>query len=114
MPDRKTEETELTPHEAIAHFERAAKENPNDARAQLNLGSAYYIAGNLDAALATLKEAVALSPSLDHAHYYLGVIYAKRGDKASAQQELEKVINGNAHIVLKNQARIQLQALDGK
>lgn len=114
MADRPTGEPELTPREAIALFEQAAKENPNDARAQLNLGSAYYIAGNLDAAFAVLREAVALSPGLDHAHYYLGVIYAKRGDKASARQELEKVIQGGAHIVLKNQARIQLQALDGK
>ncbi len=114
MADRKPREPELTTHEAVALYEKIIKENPSDAQAHFNLGSAYYVAGNLDAARAELEDAVKISPSLDHAHYYLGVIYAKHGDKARARQELEKVLNGGGHVVLKNQARIQLQALDGK
>lgn len=109
-----TKEPELTPREAIAHFERAARANPRDAQARLNLGSAFYVAGDLDAAFHEFKEAAAISPSLDHAHYYLGVLYARRGDRATARQELEKVLNGSGHMLLKNQAKIQLQWLEGK
>lgn len=112
MADRKTKETELTPREAIAQFAKSVKENANDAHARFNLGSAYYAAGDLDAAFKEFQAVIAISPSLDHAHYYLGVIYAARGDKASARQELEKVINGGGHFMLKNQARIRLQALN--
>ncbi len=111
MADRKTRETELTPGEAVALFERAAKENPTDPHAQFNLGSAHYVAGHLDAAFDAFQDAARLSPGLDHAHYYLGVLYAKRGDKGKAREELEKVMNGGGHVILKNQARIQLNAL---
>jgi cytochrome c-type biogenesis protein CcmH/NrfG len=111
MADRPAKERELTPREAINMFERAAKENPNDAQAQFNLGSAYYVAANLDAAFDAFQNAVRLSPGLNHVHYYLGVIFATRGDKAKAREELEKVVNGNGHVMLKNQARIQLNAL---
>ena len=111
MADRKTKETELTPGEAVTLFEKAAKENPNDAQAQFNLGSAQYAAGHLDAALDSFLNAARLSPALDHAHYYLGVLYAKRGDPGKARDEFNQVIQGNANVLLKNQARIQLNAL---
>lgn len=111
MADRPTRERELTPREAVTQFERVAKENPSDAQAQLNVGSAYYAAGDLEAAVEAFQNAARLSPGLNHAHYYLGVLYAKRSDKAKAREELEKVINGSGHVMLKNQARIQLNAL---
>ncbi len=111
MADRPARERELTPREAVTMFERAAKENPSDAQAQLNLGSAYYAAADLNAAFTAFQNAARLSPGLNHAHYYLGVLYAKRGDKTKAREELEKVVNSNAHVILKNQARIQLNAL---
>ena len=111
MADRKVREPELSPREAVAQYERAAKENRNDAQSELNLGSAYYIAGDLDAALAAFSSALSISPGLDHAHYYRGVIYTKRGDKTKAREEFEKIVNGSGHAMLKDQARIQLQAL---
>ena len=52
-----------------------------------------------------------LQPGMDHAHYYLGVIYKTRGEADKARQELEQVIRSSAHMMLKNQAKIQLQAL---
>ena len=107
MADKKRE-TELTVHQAIERFERAVKENPNDAQARLNLGTSYYANHNWDAALKEFQQAVTLAPSLDHAHYYLGVLYARRGEKDTARQELEKVLNGNGHHLLKNQAKLQL------
>ena len=110
MADKKRE-SELTPHEAVALFEKAVKENPNDGQAQLNLGSAQYAAGHLDAAFESFQNAARSSPQLGHAHYYLGVLLAQRGDKARAREEFEKVIGGDAHAILKSQARIQANAL---
>jgi len=107
----KSHETELTPHEAIALFEKAVKENPNDAQAQLNLGSAQYTAGHFDPAFDSFQNAARLAPTLGHAHYYLGVLFAKRGDQARAREEFDKVFGGEAHAMLKNQARIQKEAL---
>ncbi|MBI4788308.1 MAG: tetratricopeptide repeat protein [Chloroflexi bacterium] len=106
-------EPELTEGEAVKHFERAAKDNP-DATSHFNLGSAYYVAHNLDDALREFQQAVALSPGLDHAHYYLGVIYKARGDQGKAREELEKVVKGSGNPLLKNQAQIQLKWLNGK
>lgn len=107
----KPRETELTPNEAIALFEKTVKENPQDAQAQLNLGTAQYTSGHFDPAFESFQNAARLAPTLGHAHYYLGVLYAKRGDKARAREEFDKVSGGDAHPMLKNQARIQKDAL---
>jgi tetratricopeptide (TPR) repeat protein len=113
MADKKTKEPELNVHQAIERFERAVKDDPKDPQARLNLGSGYYAGHNWDAAFKEFQQAAALAPGLDHAHYYLGVLYARRGEKETARQELEKVLNGNGHFLLKNQAKIQI-ALLGK
>lgn len=112
MADKKTKETELNPHEAVSLFERAVKDNPQDAQARFNLASGYYAAHDWDAAFKEFQEAAALAPSLDHAHYYLGVLYAKRGDQENARQEFDKVLKGNGHSLLKTQAKIQISMLD--
>ena len=111
MADKKSKEPELTAHQAVELFERAVKDNPQDAQAHLNLGSGYYAAGNPDNAFEEFQQAAALAPMLDHAHYYLGVLYARRGNKDKAREELEKVLNGNGHMLLKNQAKIQIELL---
>ncbi len=106
-------EPELTPHEAINQFERAAKEH-DDAQTHFNLGTAYYVAHNLDAALAEFQRAVSLSPDLPHAHYYLGAIYKMRGDSESARKEFDQVLKGGGSFMIKNQATIQLQGMNGR
>ena len=107
----KTRPTELTPHEAVALFEKTVKENPNDAQAYLNLGSAQYTAGHFDQAFQSFQTAARLAPALAHAHYYLGVLFVRRGDHARAREEFDRVLGGDAHVMLKNQARIQQSAL---
>ncbi len=111
MADRKTKETELTVHQAIDQFEHAVKGDPQNAQAHLNLGSGYYAAGSWDAAFKEFQQAAALAPTLDHAHYYLGVLYARRDEKDAARQELQQVLNGSGHMLLKNQAKLQIDLL---
>ncbi len=111
MADKKAHEPELTPGEAVQEFEKGAKENPNDGLSHFNLGSALYVSGDWDGALKEFEQAATLAPSLAHAHYYLGVLYAKRGDKDKARQELDTVLTGGGNVLLKNQAKIQLDLM---
>jgi tetratricopeptide (TPR) repeat protein len=102
---------ELTEGEAVAQFEKAVKDHA-DETSHLNLGSAYYAAHDLDAALREFQQALALSPGLAHAHYYLGVIYKAQGKNDQAREELNQVIDGGGHLMLKSQATIQLKSLN--
>ncbi len=101
---------ELTEGEAVAQFQKAVKDHP-DAKAHFDLGSAYYAAHDYDNALHEFQEALAQSPNIDHAHYYLGAIYKMKGDMDKARQEFDKVMSSGANVMLKNQARIQLQEM---
>ncbi len=112
MANLPAHETELTEGEAVAAFEKAVKDHP-DAASHFNLGSAYYVVHNLDAASQEFREALALAPGIDHAHYYLGVIYKAQGKNDLARQEFQKVLDGGGHMMLKSQATIQLHSLNG-
>ncbi len=113
MADPKESKVEWTEHEAIEQFQKAVKDD-QDAHAHFNLGSAYYVSHDLDNALREFQEAVARAPNIDHAHYYLGVIYAKHGEYDKSREELNKVLNGSGNSLLKDQAKIQLAALPKK
>ncbi len=113
MAEPKAHEPELTPREAIAKFEKAVQAH-NDAESHFNLGTAYYAAHELDAAFKEFQQTLAMSQGNDHAHYYLGVIYKARGDAVKARAEFDQVLKGSGNFMLKNQAKIQLQSLDGK
>jgi hypothetical protein len=69
---------------------------------------AYYACGNPDGAIREPEAALAISPGLDQTRYYVGVLYAQRGDKANARKELEQVMNGSAQMMLKNQTKIRI------
>ncbi len=113
MPDPQAHAPELTEGEAVSQFKRAVQEH-GDAAAHFNLGSAYFVAHDLDHAFTEFQEALAQSPNLDHAHYYLGVIYKARGDSENARKEFQMVVNSNANMMLKSQATIQLKGMEKK
>ena len=75
----------------------------------MDLGAAYYIAHRPEDAIGAFEQAVSLRPDLGHAHYYLGVLYAAKGDNERARKELAavmKVVN-NPILVAQAKARIQ-------
>ena len=111
MAQRTAHEPELSEGEAVAEFQKAVKDHP-DAQSHFNLGSAYYVAHDLEHALPELEETVRLAPDNYHAFYYLGVIYKVRGNKDKARQAFDKILKGGAQTMLKNQATIQLKSLD--
>ncbi len=112
MPE-KGNAVELMPHEAIEQYERAVKSDPNDADKYMELGAAYYIAHEWDQAQSAFEKAVALNPGLGHAHYYLGVLYAAKGDKERAQNELIAVLTTSKNPILIAQAKARIPAVSG-
>jgi type II protein arginine methyltransferase len=72
-----------------------------------NLGIVLHAQGKLDAAIASYRQAIALSPNQSAPHYYLGVTLAACGDMAGAAQSYQRAIQldpafGSAHISLGN------------
>ncbi len=110
MPD-KAKAVELTPHEAIEQYERAVKNEPNDADKYMELGAAYYIAHRWNEAQDAFERAVSLNPGLAHAHYYLGVLYAAKGDKTRALKELNAVLSTSKNPILIAQAHARIPAV---
>lgn len=98
----------LTPQEAINFYERATNDDPNNADNFAELGAAYYIAHQWDQAIAALERAVQLQPDHGHAHYYLGVLYAAKGDRARAEKELNTVLQVSNNAILKAQAKSRI------
>jgi Flp pilus assembly protein TadD len=110
MADKATT-VELTPLEAIEQYERAVHSEPQNADKLMELGAAYYIAHRWDEALRTFEETVAVNPGLAHAHYYLGVLYGAKGDKARAEKELNLVVSTSKNPILVAQARARIPSV---
>ncbi|MBI2846132.1 MAG: tetratricopeptide repeat protein [Chloroflexi bacterium] len=100
------------PEEAIAHFQRLVEENPQDAQARFNLGSTYYVLGQYDAAARELEKAVTHDSDHLDSHYYLGLIYARRGEKEKARRELEIVAQKEPRLMMRGYAEWKTKQLD--
>jgi TolB-like protein/DNA-binding winged helix-turn-helix (wHTH) protein/Tfp pilus assembly protein PilF len=74
---------------AIEMLEDGARRDPISAIAHSNLASAYYLAGRLDAAAASLDKTLTLSPDYTGARYRLARIRLLQGDVAAAQTATE-------------------------
>ena len=66
--------------------------NPQDAEAQLRLGSALYALGRTTEALDHLRAATQLRPDDDTVHYQLGFIYLQQNRLDEARKEFETVL----------------------
>ncbi len=107
----KANAVELTPSQAIEQYQRATEGEPNNADRYMELGAAYYIAHRWDDAIQAFEKAIQLNMSLGHAHYYLGVLYAAKGDKARAKKELDAVLSVSKNPILIAQAKSRIPAV---
>src|SRR5216683_2973167 len=82
--------TEGKPQAAVACLEDAVKQAPPDQAApvQAALGVAYAENGEMEKALATLKNLVAAQPDSADAHFNLGMLYAKQGQSKDEEGAL--------------------------
>lgn len=101
----------LTPEQAVAFYENSVKEHPNEAGPYLELGVAHYLAHQWDEAISALEQSVKLDPKLGHAHYYLGVLYAAKGEHARAEQELLTVLQVSQNPILRAQAEARIPTI---
>jgi arylsulfatase A-like enzyme/Tfp pilus assembly protein PilF len=72
--------------DAFAEFEQAVALNANDPRARANLASAALRTNNLEVARTQFEAMIELGHQIAPAHYNLGVIAARRGDRTEAER----------------------------
>ena len=65
--------------EGIARLQQVIEAAPGMAPPQIDIGVAYHIAGDLEAAETHLNKAIELNPAHPVAHNELGIIYRKTG-----------------------------------
>jgi CheY-like chemotaxis protein len=63
-----------------------------EAQAALTRGMDAYSRGNTDAAIADLKEGLAIEPNSFRLHYHLGLLYGRRDNVFEAIQEMEAAL----------------------
>jgi Flp pilus assembly protein TadD len=71
------------------YFNKAAEADPDDPDYVFNLGYAYWLDRDTQAAIYWLREAVRRKPADGVAHYVLGVALASAGSSAEASREKE-------------------------
>lgn len=95
---------------AIGHFEAALATLPNLALLHCNLGTAHFVDGDLVAAEACYRRAIALDSGYGNAQFLLGRLLMQLDRKAEARAALERVLQLEpAHAA----ARAALQQLGG-
>lgn len=74
----------------IALWEDTVRKRPNNAKAQLNLGMAYFNTGKTDRAVVHFQEAIRLKPDNQEGYSNMGGALLKINRKAEALQYFEK------------------------
>lgn len=93
--------------EAAQAFEKAIKENPEDAGARINLSAALGQLKKYKEAITQLQEAIRLEPENVTAHFNLGSLQVNSGDYQEAIKHFQFVVKKNpkdsqAHLALAN------------
>jgi len=89
--------------EALAHFQRAAELDPNVTFSLLHegvwtyVGRAYYAMGKLPEAQKALARARSLYKEDHLAKLYLGLVFARDGDRPKGLREIEAGLRGLQH-----------------
>jgi len=98
---------------SLAELERAAREEPNSAKAHFNLGSAYANQGDLVKAAREFKRALELDSKNPLIHYAIGLLHAQRGDPGLARQSWERALRFNPSFAPARERLAELQKRGG-
>lgn len=80
------------PAKALSYSEQLAAKYPQDERAHLLLGNAYFARQQYDKAIAELKRAIEINPNYSPAYNSLGYAYRPQGNYAEAEKAFKKYI----------------------
>jgi tetratricopeptide (TPR) repeat protein len=78
--------------QAIQEGEMATQLAPRDASAYVCLAKAYDASDDAASAMTACRKAISISPDLVDAHYELGKLLLKAGNKAEGRTELQRVV----------------------
>jgi Flp pilus assembly protein TadD len=78
--------------EGVAELQAVAESVPDLAAPQIDLGIAYHLSGDLEAAELHLHKALELNPEHPVAHNELGIIYRKTGRFAEAKKSYQAAL----------------------
>jgi len=78
--------------EAFENYNKAVELDPDDPKAQYNLGLAYYLKGNWQRSVDHYKKALDLEPEFSDAWHNLGIVQDKLGDKEEAVRCYDRAI----------------------
>jgi YaiO family outer membrane protein len=95
------------PEEALTHLERAAAAEPGNADIHLQIGFANLAMGRLDAAETAFRRTLDLAPDYADARLGLARVDQRRGDRAAALAELDRIDPGHSEA---NQLRRQIES----
>jgi YaiO family outer membrane protein len=95
------------PGEALTYLDRAAAAEPENADIQLQIGFANLAMGRLDAAEAAFRRTLDLAPDYADARLGLARVAQRRGDRAAAMAELDRIGPGHSEA---DQLRRQIEA----
>jgi len=95
------------PEEALKRLVRAAEAEPGNADIHLQIGFANLAMGFLDAAEAAFRRTLELAPEYADARLGLARVAQRRGDRAEALAEINRILPGNAEA---DQLRRQIEA----
>jgi tetratricopeptide (TPR) repeat protein len=77
---------------ALTSYRLALRDRPNDQRVLQNMAIAHSRLGQVDDAMRCYRKALELDPALAGAHYGLAFLLLKRGERAEAQEHLERFL----------------------
>ena len=80
------------PEKAETLVNQVLAQQPDHRRAKQLKGMALYYRGRFDEAERILTESLSLNPRPEYAHYYLGLIFDRRGDKAKAAEHYREAL----------------------
>ncbi len=97
----------LTPEQIVEKYQAQVAAQPTAAH-YFELGTAYYVAMRWDDAAGAFEKSVELDANQAFAHYYLGLVYAARGQSDKAQAALDRVLALSNNPMLKEQAKTRI------
>jgi tetratricopeptide (TPR) repeat protein len=99
---------------AIEQFQLARKQAPHAPNVWNNLAVAYLDKGDLDKAMSALQHALKLKPDYASAHFHLGQLYDKMGDREQARVSFKRVMQLDRHGELGRRAKERIEGFHPK
>jgi cytochrome c-type biogenesis protein CcmH/NrfG len=97
--------------DVLAEAQTRVQRDPQDASAHFDLGSTYYVRGDVEKAVESLERAVELDESNDDANYMLGLAYERLGRQEDAIRQFQVVRETTDNAMLQNYAQQKMKSM---